>query len=123
METPVLYFYSPQPATASVRVDFRNGIFSEWYPRAKVEPTFYNPATVQWNPIQISHEEHALRYEPGASHYYAARNTDALSIESRGEHERLLFYRGVGSFNISLRAGFAAMANWKCRTTDLLRYR
>lgn len=108
METPVLYFYSPRPATASVHVDFRQGAFTEWYPRAKVEPSFYNPAVVEWNPIQISPAEHALPQEPGHSHYYAARNTDALNIESGGEHDKLLFYRGVGNFDIPFRAAFGA---------------
>ncbi len=32
METPVLYFYSPQPLHASVRVDFPRGLISQWYP-------------------------------------------------------------------------------------------
>src|SRR5829696_8248341 len=34
METPVLYFYSPQPKTLSVRVGFPQGWITEWYPRA-----------------------------------------------------------------------------------------
>ncbi len=104
METPVLYFYSPQPATASVHVSFRRGTLTEWYPRAKAEPGFNHPADIEWNPIKISREEHAVPNESTPSHYYAARNTDALNIESRGEYDKLLFYRGVGSFDIPLRA-------------------
>ena len=34
METPVLYFYSAQPTTLSVRVGFPQGWITEWYPRA-----------------------------------------------------------------------------------------
>jgi hypothetical protein len=108
METPVLYFYSPRPITASVHVDFRGGILTEWYPRAKVEPDFRNPATIEWNPIKISREEHALPVEPGLSRYYAARHTDALHVESSGEHDKLLFYRGVGTFDVPLRAALSA---------------
>jgi len=108
METPVLYFYSPRPATVSVHVDFLRGTFTEWYPRAKVEPGFSNPAAVEWNPILISSEQHALPRETGPSHYYAARNTDALNVESEGEHDKLLFYRGVGNFDIPLRAALGA---------------
>jgi hypothetical protein len=108
METPVLYFYSPRPTTASVHVDFRGGILTEWYPRAQVEPDFRNPATIEWNPIRISREEQALPIEPGVSHYYAARNTDALNVESGGEHDKLLFYRGVGTFDVPLRAALSA---------------
>src|SRR5437899_9740960 len=34
METPVLYFYSPQETTVSVHVSFRDGLITEWYPHA-----------------------------------------------------------------------------------------
>lgn len=36
METPVLYFYASQPASVDVSVQFRKGLFSEWYPNAAV---------------------------------------------------------------------------------------
>jgi hypothetical protein len=103
METPVLYFYSPRAMTATVHVDFQ-GILTEWYPRAKAEPSFYNPSRLEWNPLEISSQELPAPREPGTSHYYAARNTDALSVQSRGENDKLLFYRGVGSFDLPLRA-------------------
>ena len=32
METPVLYFYTKQPATLSIHVDFPQGLITEWYP-------------------------------------------------------------------------------------------
>jgi hypothetical protein len=32
METPVIYFYSPQALQASVRVDFPNGFIGQWFP-------------------------------------------------------------------------------------------
>src|SRR2546427_3833332 len=38
METPVLYFYTTQPATVNINVRFRNGIITEWFPRAAVTP-------------------------------------------------------------------------------------
>src|SRR5579872_2075985 len=34
METPVVYFYAPQPLMASVRVDLPRGLITEWYPQA-----------------------------------------------------------------------------------------
>ena len=34
METPVIYFYSKEPQTVDVRVDFPQGIITEWYPQA-----------------------------------------------------------------------------------------
>ena len=39
METPVLYFYSPDEKAVDVRVRFPQGIITEWYPRAEVAPT------------------------------------------------------------------------------------
>jgi hypothetical protein len=36
METPVLYFYSPQETTVSVHVAFSQGLITEWYPHAEV---------------------------------------------------------------------------------------
>src|SRR5215467_9908876 len=37
METPVLYFYSPQAVNARVRVEFPNGVITEWYPKAEYQ--------------------------------------------------------------------------------------
>jgi hypothetical protein len=38
METPVTYFYSDHPMTVNARVDFPQGIFSQWYPAARFAP-------------------------------------------------------------------------------------
>jgi hypothetical protein len=43
-----------------------------------------------------------LPTERAASHYYAARATDAAPIEAAGETEKFLFYRGVGGFQAPL---------------------
>src|SRR6184192_1259142 len=37
METPVLYFYAPRDAMVDVRVRFRGGVITEWFPRALVQ--------------------------------------------------------------------------------------
>ena len=34
METPVIYFYSDKKVDVNVRVDFPNGIVSQWFPKA-----------------------------------------------------------------------------------------
>src|SRR5579863_6463957 len=34
METPVIYFYTPQATTARVHVAFPRGYITEWYPKA-----------------------------------------------------------------------------------------
>src|SRR6187200_2803524 len=33
-ETPVIYFYTPQPIRAQVHVGFPSGIWTQWYPQA-----------------------------------------------------------------------------------------
>jgi hypothetical protein len=114
METPVLYFYSSEERTVDVRVRFRRGIISEWYPRADVAParvemtTLKNPAlegTIAWNRVRVmprAAEEYPV--ETSANHYYAARKTDASPIEVGTEREKFLFYRGIGNFAFPLAA-------------------
>lgn len=106
METPVLYFYAARQATLSVSVGFVDGHITEWYPQARAaggQPTGY----VDWGRITVM--PGATDSLPGdwkASHYYAARDTDAALVRVCGEqqtqHEKFLFYRGVGSFDLPL---------------------
>lgn len=102
METPVLYFYSDNEIDVSVKVDFPKGKITEWYPQARTVNT-----GVDWG---------RLRVMPGAavnlpvdyqeSHYYPARETDAAPIQvcatngKSAQHEKFLFYRGVGTFGL-----------------------
>ena len=124
METPVVYFYSNEEKTVDVRVRFRKGIVTEWYPRAAVTPkviettTLRKPTlegTIQWNQVRIlprASENYPV--ESGSNHYYAARKTDASPIEVRTgvadagaatpQREKFLFYRGIGNFALPLAA-------------------
>jgi hypothetical protein len=78
METPVLYFYPLKPMTASVRVDFPNGRVTEWYPRASgVQPLSSARGWIEWKNVQVTPAGAPLPKEGAASHYYAARETDA----------------------------------------------
>ena len=112
METPVLYFYSPRKTTASVTVDFPQGLITEWYPQAsKVTPTpqVTLPAVrnghIEWNNLQIDPAATpVLPQGNGASHYYAARNTDSNPLRIGPSDEKLLFYRGVANFPVPMRA-------------------
>lgn len=133
METPVIYFYSQQERTADVRVIFRGGNISEWYPQAtnlQSLATGPMPAThtrqfvIDWSGVRILPRDTRdvaagalIRDQDSArgSHYYAARETDANFLRvsapkaSQGvEHERLLFYRGVGYFQAPLSVGIDA---------------
>ena len=118
METPVLYFYSPDEKAVDVRVRFPQGIITEWYPRAEVAPTrielttLRNPGlegTIGWNQVRVlprAAEDYPV--ESGANHYYAARKTDASPVEVDGEREKFLFYRGIGNFPLPLTAALSA---------------
>src|SRR3954469_21823986 len=104
METPVLYFYSPSAMTARVSVGFPQGLFSEWYPQATVDmaqqvKTRQWQWQIKWSNIEIAPGvKETFPTEPGESHYYAARDTDAAPVTVGGQQEKFLFYRGVASF-------------------------
>jgi hypothetical protein len=118
METPVIYFYTPEERTVDVRVRFRRGLITEWYPRANVTPgginaqALKNPAlegTIAWNQVKVmprSADEYPV--ESGTNHYYAARKTDAAPLQAGDQREKFLFYRGIGNFALPLGAMMAA---------------
>ena len=112
METPVLYFYAPAATSVDVEVRFRQGLLTEWYPKAHATPASLDtPASLgayrrpefegslSWSGVAITPGANAdFRNEPGESHYYKARNTDAAPLRVGSQTERFLFYRGVGMF-------------------------
>ena len=102
METPVIYFYSEAPRTVDVTVKFEEGKVTEWYPQVA------NPKSgggiMQWKDVQVpAHPKITLPRDTSGSHYYAARDTAANLIQTKGETEKFIFYRGVGSFIAPLR--------------------
>ena len=110
METPVLYFYAPQDVTVDVKVAFKQGVITEWYPKAFVntQPSGAE-GRIDWYKVEIS-PSIATNFpvEPGASHYYLARATDATPLRVGLQNERFLFYRGVGFFAPPLSATVGA---------------
>jgi hypothetical protein len=108
METPVLYFYSPQPITTSVHVDFPRGAITEWYPHASVTPTqLYTAAggAIAWPDVHVvPRARETWPRESGDSHYYAARHTAADPVRVGSQTEKFLFYRGIGQFQPPLSA-------------------
>ena len=126
METPVLYFYSSRELDAHVKVSFPHGLITEWYPQAEYEvyqrsrvdgsirrlaanlngiDTSLRSLTggIEWKSIKVQPDvSPALPIESGASRYYAARATDATPISVGEQHEKFLFYRGVGRFPVPL---------------------
>lgn len=132
METPVMYFYSSRELDAHVKVAFPHGLITEWYPQAKYEvyqrsgidssvrrlesnlggiDTSLRTLTgaIEWRNIHVQPDTSpALPVESGISRYYAARATDATPITVGNQHEKFLFYRGVGRFPVPLSVHLAA---------------
>jgi hypothetical protein len=116
METPVLYFYSPQQITLSVKVKFSKGVITEWYPGAsRIEPDpefFLEPkallqrninGSIAWNSVTVSPDLAAsFPHDNHGKQYYAARETSAAPLvvktETGNQQEKFLFYRGVSTF-------------------------
>jgi hypothetical protein len=120
METPVIYFYSPENKTVDVHVDFPSGLMTEWYPHAsacdaqrdgKDRSATKKGSFLEWNGVQIEPTASAqtLINDSGKSHYYAARQTDSSLLKIQpgekweGQTEKFLFYRGVGHFDAPLK--------------------
>jgi hypothetical protein len=125
METPVLYFYSPRPVTLSVGVKFPQGWVTEWYPRASsVKPQSAaissqggfssNDRTkllangeIRWDAVDVlPGPDLAYPQGKGASPYYAARHTGSAPLRIGKQQEKLIFYRGIGDFEVPLRPVF-----------------
>src|SRR5262249_18133231 len=101
LETPVVYFYAPEPMRVSFRADLRGGQITEWYPAARVRGS-----RIGWDAVVVRPEGPAFPEEAAPSHYYAARDTDAAPVRVLGpdgpQDERFLFYRGVGALQVPL---------------------
>ncbi len=118
METPVIYFYTKKPMDVSVNVDFPRGKITEWYPQAGVVNAQYAKGEtgrnasngINWGTIKLlPNEAPQFLREVAYSHYYPARETDAVPVQvcnadkTRIEKEKFLFYRGVGDFELPLK--------------------
>ncbi len=125
METPVLYFYSPDEVTANVRVTFPQGLMTEWYPSATVTQGEVGTATlsdpsrtgsIEWKNVVVSPlAKPSFLAGNGPSHYFAARATDAVPLSVNGESEKFLFYRGVANFDVPISATLDAQGGVSIR--------
>ena len=125
METPVTYFYTDVPRLVNVRVDFPQGMLTEWYPAVKryasgqpSEGGTMGRAFLDWGTVRLTPAEQFAdvrvrgpngKAEPASlpavakdDHYGRARETDSAIVETvdegHGSHfEKFLFYRGLGN--------------------------
>jgi hypothetical protein len=124
METPVIYFYSSRETTVDVKVNFPNGVMTEWYPQAKntvfsrqkeslvklpsnksgIDVSLHNAADmIEWKNVRVRPGLGVdFAKEAGLSRYYAARDTDSAPITVGDQNEKFLFYSGVARFDIPL---------------------
>lgn len=153
METPVTYFYVDEPREVSVKVQFPQGLLTEFYPPVRkmlpkheiVPPSVTGPSELDWGKVTLIPQASfvpdlgdaalsakvASRLMAGAAptiagynHYGAARETDSALVAidlppasvstqanrrtvppPQGLHvEKFLFYRGVGRWDLPLKA-------------------
>lgn len=116
METPVIYFYTKNEMEVSVNVGFPSGKITEWFPQASIvninagnyqSSSFGNG--INWGTIKLlPNEQPNYLREVSYSHYYPARETDAVALQvcnadkTKIETEKFLFYRGIGDFGLPL---------------------
>jgi hypothetical protein len=131
METPVTYFYTDVPRVVNVRVDFPQGMLTEWYPVVKqfqagttsAQGAILGNAYLDWGAVRLTPPEQFANVRVGRSGapavpaslpavgpndpYGRARETDSAIVETldanRGSHfEKFLFYRGLGNFDLPM---------------------
>jgi hypothetical protein len=125
-ETPVIYFYTGVPLHARVSVQFPSGVWTQWYPQALAvnpplsasgSPTVPRDGRIAWavDLKPASGKPPALPAPPKDALWNYARDVDAAYVASRDgtkpgavvEHERFLFYRGLGRAPLPLQLSAA----------------
>ena len=106
LETPVIYFHPPAgasaPLTASVKVAFRGGWLTQFYPAAEVDGvsdlsrlTEEATGTLAWNDLKIGVPASGPKTADRV--WTAPRAVTAAGVSAtNSESEKFLFYRGVG---------------------------
>lgn len=122
LETPVLYFYPPagetRPFDVRVDVSIRGGWLTEFYPAANADAPGLKEGSFRFGDItpqtigrltwpRVTVGTQASGPVTNSHVWTTPRNVKAASVtvpgKPRDEHERFLFYRGVGNLNVPLR--------------------
>lgn len=130
METPVIYFHSDEAFDVAVKVGFKGGTISQWYPQRSggevlpvptpskdpkkplklsdwtVDFTKGWQGSIEWQARVLSPAESrdSILFKPGESlHWMRPRVPEANAVRvAGGETEGFLFYRGIGAFDPGL---------------------
>jgi hypothetical protein len=144
METPVTYFYTDVPRVVNVRVEFPQGMLTEWYPVVKSFEAGHpagdqnmRRAYLDWGAVRLTPPQQfagvrvrdangqpvpaSLPPVDAGDHYGRARETDSAIVETvdanRGSHfEKFLFYRGLGNFELPIK--LVALGNARFQVTN-----
>jgi hypothetical protein len=130
METPVIYFYSNTAFNADVKVQFTHGLIGQWYPEdsAGVNASYYNnfgpsldfgnkqsPVSnfIEWkaNILPAGADATKVNKQGETNTWTAPRATDANLVQTGGEYEKFLFYRGIGNFDMPVNVSFDNRGN------------
>ena len=133
METPVIYFHTATPQHVTVKVDFLQGLLTQWYPQSTavtpVQPEGAGPmdlntvarSSLTWEGDVVPGKIPSGIPSVAANDPWAfAREVDAAPFVTKtragSEAEDYIFYRGLGTFSlpVSIAAhsgGFTALAN------------
>lgn len=108
LETPVTYFYARKAMEVSVKAEFPNGHFTDWYPTAK-NSYESDLAVINWPAVKVLPGQTAELIKVGEpDRYFRARAADANLLQvnegEKTERETFLFYRGTGTMVLPVRA-------------------
>lgn len=143
METPVVYFHTPIARDVVLKVDFPQGIISQWFPAAT---TFWPPlgalgandgtpptsglskGSLTWKVrVDPALDMAAAPPVPKDSVWLPSRQTNAAPLRYQGldhkdqkvdQTERLLFYRGLGRFTLPVQVLAAGKGALTLRNTS-----
>ena len=125
METPVIYFYTPADRDVKVKVGFPGGLITQWYPEASA----FSPGagdvralangSTEWN-VHLTNATQALPPVAPQDIWAPSREVDAAYVTdtARGEHEKFIFYRGLGRFTTPIEVGSAPGRGLQIRNPD-----
>jgi hypothetical protein len=116
METPVIYVYSDRARTIDLSVGFPEGILTQWFPQVRHtappvtgDPPDVRGGSLRWGRFQVLAPGDGLGALPAVEEgdsWAFAREVDAnvlrLCLLGADEHEKFLFYRGLGRFDLPL---------------------
>lgn len=142
LETPVLYFHTDRARTIDIQVGFPDGYVTEWYPQAvdwspratKTCPTgrgvercytdqqrreagldTLGDGEIRWKVDVTNEPKEVISVSPDDIWAPSREVPRAAWVTAKGEHEKFIFYRGIGRFKPEVRVTSEAVGEAKNR--------